>query len=499
MSDTWKQCEGHVVAGKFSLLRYLGGTEHSAVFLTERQSGKVPAKAAIKLVFADRENSDLQLSRWRQAAKLSHPHLISLYEMGRSDLGGMSLLYVVMEHADENLAQVLSDRALSSDESRAMLDSVLDALVYLHGKGFVHGHIKPGNILATGEELKISSDGVLRIGESTVRRGQRDAYDPPENADGIILVPQTMSPASDVWSLGITLVEALTRDRPLPRTDEQQDPSLPQTLLEPFLDIASHCLLQHPQSRWTVAQIAGRLEGRAPLPQIQATTQPQPPATMPARQPVDRLPRTLAKRRAYALPIAFATAVVLVAILAPRLLRHDSTAPQIPAAAVAPPLDPLSPKPRVSQPQSRPHNTFEASVAHKELTSKAPVAVPTSVHDETRSEEERATNELPPADLAKGEIAQQVAPEVLQSARDSIHGTVRVTVTVNVDRSGNVEDADLESPGPSKYFARTALQAAKLWKFKPPKIGSQGVLSTWSLRFEFTRDGTKVIPSQESP
>ena len=88
---------------------------------------------------------------------------------------------------------------------------------------------------------------------------------------------------------------------------------------------------------------------------------------------------------------------------------------------------------------------------------------------------------------------------MLQSARDSIHGTVRVTVTVNVDRAGNVEDADLESPGPSKYFARTALQAAKLWKFKPPKIGSQGVLSTWSLRFEFTRDGTKVIPSQESP
>lgn len=498
MSDTWKQCEGHVVAGKFSLLRYLGGTEHSAVFLTERQSGKVPAKAAIKLVFADRKNSELQLSRWRQAAKLSHPHLISLYEMGRSDLGGMSLLYVVMEHADENLAQVLSDRALSSDESRAMLDSVLDALVYLHGKGFVHGHIKPGNILATGEELKISSDGVLRIGESTVRRGQRDAYDPPENAGGIILVPQTMSPACDVWSLGITLVEALTRDRPLPRTDEQHDLSLPQALPEPFLEIVSHCLLRHPQSRWTVAQIAVRLEGRAPLRQVQAS-QPQSPTT-PTPRPVGQLPKTRVKRGAYALPIAVGSALVLVAILAaPRLLRHDSTAPQIPAAAVAPPLDSLSPKPRVSKPQGRPHSTFEGSVAHKESTSKAPVAVPTSVHDDTRTGEESATNELPAGDLAKGEIAQQVAPEVLQSARDSIRGTVRVTVTVNVDRAGNVEDADLESPGPSKYFARTALQAAKLWKFKPPKVGSQGVLSTWSLRFEFTRDGTKVVPSQESP
>jgi len=43
---------------------------------------------------------------------------------------------------------------------------------------------------------------------------------------------------------------------------------------------------------------------------------------------------------------------------------------------------------------------------------------------------------------------------------------VKVTVNVDVDRSGNVEDAQLESSGPSKYFARAALQAAQHWKFK---------------------------------
>jgi TonB family protein len=68
-----------------------------------------------------------------------------------------------------------------------------------------------------------------------------------------------------------------------------------------------------------------------------------------------------------------------------------------------------------------------------------------------------------------------------------------------VDRSGNVEDAELESSGPSKYFARAALQAAQLWKFKPPKVGGQGVLSNWTLRFEFTRHETTVIPTQETP
>jgi len=76
---------------------------------------------------------------------------------------------------------------------------------------------------------------------------------------------------------------------------------------------------------------------------------------------------------------------------------------------------------------------------------------------------------------------------------------VKVSVKVNVDRSGNVEDAELQSPGPSKYFARAALKAAQDWKFKPPMVGGQGVLSTWTLRFDFKRDGTTVVPTQEMP
>jgi len=55
--------------------RYLGGSEHSAVFLTEFHKGERPLKAAIKLIPAPQENSELQLSRWRLAAELSHPTL----------------------------------------------------------------------------------------------------------------------------------------------------------------------------------------------------------------------------------------------------------------------------------------------------------------------------------------------------------------------------------------------------------------------------------------
>src|SRR6266849_5626935 len=143
--EAWKQWEGRVVIGGFQLRQYLGASDHSAVFLTER-SEREPQKVAIKLISADPSNAELQLTRWRLAAKLSHPHLIRLFQIGRCRLGNMPLLYVVMEYAEENLSQVLARRPLTPAEARDMLGPVLDALAYLHGQGFVHGDIKPANV-----------------------------------------------------------------------------------------------------------------------------------------------------------------------------------------------------------------------------------------------------------------------------------------------------------------------------------------------------------------
>jgi hypothetical protein len=75
MTESWKNWEGQVADGQFHLRQYLGGSDHSAVFLTERES----QKAAIKFIPADPDNAETQLSRWRQAAKLSHPHLLRIF------------------------------------------------------------------------------------------------------------------------------------------------------------------------------------------------------------------------------------------------------------------------------------------------------------------------------------------------------------------------------------------------------------------------------------
>ena len=500
MSEIWKQWEGQVIDEQFPLLRYLGGSERCAVFLTERHEGELLVKAAIKLIPATPENGELRLSRWRLAAELSHPNLIPVYEMGHFDLGGVHHVYVVMEYAEENLAQILSSRALTDAEARPMLASVLDVLAYLHGKGFVHGHMKPANIMASGDELKVSSDGLRRAGESLDGLDYPDAYGAPENAPGILSVSQQSSPAGDVWSLGMTLVETLTQNLPVVRTAEQQDPLVAQTLQEPFLDIARHCLLRHPEGRWTVAQIAARLEGRVPLPQVR-TIPLKVRTPVPVPQPVARPSMPPANRRSYTAPIAIGFVLFLVAILTgARLLHRNPNAPQVPAATVEQPLAPPAPSHAPPSPQVHPNNAYSSSIVEEERSTKAPAAVPAMIHPETIHEEEtEAVAKLPVGSVVRGEVIHQATPEVLQSARDTIRGTVRVSVKVNVDRSGNVEDAELESHGPSKYFARAALAAAQNWKFEPPKVGGRAVLSNWTLQFEFSRYDTTVVPTQELP
>src|SRR5580704_19166865 len=235
MTEASKQWEGQIVEGIFPLRQYLGGSDHSAVFLTEYSEGG-QQKAAIKFFPADSATADSQISSWESAAQLSHPNLLRLFRGGRCRIEGNDLLYLVMEYAEEDLADILPQRALSPEETRDMLGPVLDALEYLHGKGFVHGDLKPANILATGDHLKLSSDAISRIGEAQSASKKAGIYDPPEASSGML------TPAADVWSLGATLVEVLTQHLPDWQPAPNPQPVVPVTLPAPFLEIARQCL-----------------------------------------------------------------------------------------------------------------------------------------------------------------------------------------------------------------------------------------------------------------
>jgi len=183
-----------------------------------------------------------------------------------------------------------------------------------------------------------------------------------------------------------------------------------------------------------------------------------------------------------------------------RLSQHRLEAPQAPAAALEQPVAPLAQSQEKQLSRELPAKAPQLSAMPEEQNSTAATAVAASIHPEALHEEEtNVVAKLPAGSQARGEVAQQVLPDILDSARKSIRGTVRVRVKVDVDHSGNVEGAELESRGPSKYFAREALQAAQLWRFRPASVSGKGVLSSWILQFEFTRDGTTVVPTQEIP
>jgi TonB family protein len=90
-------------------------------------------------------------------------------------------------------------------------------------------------------------------------------------------------------------------------------------------------------------------------------------------------------------------------------------------------------------------------------------------------------------------------PDLLPGAVASIHGQVNVKVRVAVDATGAVSNASLDSPGPSKYFANAALEAARRWRFKAAQARGQAVASVWMLQFQFKQSGTDVMPVEVTP
>ncbi|MEP6549045.1 MAG: hypothetical protein ABJD53_16430 [Gammaproteobacteria bacterium] len=428
MTEDWTKWESLVINGEYPLRRFHTRSDHSVVFLTEYT--KNPATdAVIKLIPADPTASEAQLVRWKAAAALSHPHLIRIFDVGRCQLGGHPFLFVVMEYAEQTLAQILPTRALNLEEVQALLPPTIDALAFLHGRNLAHGGLKPPNFLVVNDQLKLASDRVQPI----------DLKDGP-------------TAAGDIRSLGATLIEALTQHPP---DESAESTSLPDALPSAFADTLRRCLSANPADRPTIANLDAQLKG-APPPLVLS---PPPAATVPPRVTVAPGPPvaavascvfapaapastpTLPRKRLWVSVIAAALVLFAVAWAGSRLFHGQPKAPQ-PAISTAPP---------------------EAQPAAPAATAASAPPIP-----------------VPPS------VVHQEMPDVSRRARASIRGTIKVSVRVSVDRSGKVTAQTLENRGSSRYFARVAGDAAMKWRFAPDSQDSR----RWLLQFEFSRDGT---------
>jgi TonB family protein len=555
-TDVWKKWEGQVVDHKYQLQRFLGSTDHSVVFLAEFHDPG-PRQAAVKFISAEFGNKDEQISAWKEASNLSHPNLIQIYGAGLCQIEEMSLLYVAMEYAEENLSQVLPHRALMADETSQVLNSVVDVLVYLHGKNLVHGHIKPSNILANGELLKLSSDTIFPGGEVRDMRRERSAYDAPE------LPTSACTPAADVWSLGVALVEAVTQQHAVLPFNEQADPIIPAAVREPYLEISKYALRREPRLRWTSARIAEQLNPVAaaarsvaagagasartavasassstmaaviaaaappvrPATQVPLSTEPAIPLAKqaPAERVRPEVSRGPAREMAavgrdtlvlpdYVIPLFAGILFVVALILIPFVLRHRTT-PQAsdPASNAARSAAPSTTHPVAApDPKATVGNAPSAAPAElppakpvAETPTVSPVRTPPATPAPAAIRSKDSTPAVAPKassiSAGKGEVLDQATPEASAKALASIHGTVRVGVKVRVDAAGNVSNANLDSAGPSRYFADLSLKAARQWVFTPPEADGKSVPSDWKIQFHYTQSGVQMSSEQVAP
>lgn len=447
MREAWTRWQGHVINGMFRLGRYLGCSNHSGVFLTV-STARRPPEVAVKLIPTNRVLAEAQLPRWKRAGALAHPHLLRLWEWGGCQLDGLPYLYVVMEYADQTLAQLLQHRALTDDEAREMLLPTLDALAFLHDRDLVQGQLKPANILVIGNQLKLASDTIRRANAGTMSANTGTAHDPPEARHG------GDSTADDIWALGVTLFEALTR-RP-PSGSIREAIVLPPDFSPVFRNVVVSCLSPSPQERpclpELVAWARGRSAGGAPAATIQSaalihpepgTLEPASPQTLSpqlapeAARPAPSMAHS-AKPRAMLTVTLGAALILALGWTGVRVLRTHRT-PAPPPPPVQAPGGSLSQTPRDAGPATA---ALRAPVPTVSTTNAARREVSTS-----------------PSTL------DEAIPDVPRSARRTLRGHIKVWVRVIVEPDGSVFAAVADRAGPSRYFQRLAIEAAKKGRF----------------------------------
>jgi eukaryotic-like serine/threonine-protein kinase len=209
----------------------------------------------------------------RHSAGLSHQGIAAVYDFGEGDPSAgadTGSPYLVMELVPgEPLSTLVSrDGRLSPDRTLDVVGQAAFGLQAAHDAGVVHRDIKPGNILVTPDgTVKITDFGISRAANSAplTRTGSimgTAYYISPEQASG-----RSVTPASDVYSLGIVAYECLTGRRPFDGDTpvsvalaqvNQEPPALPDDLPAPVRDLVMQMLAKDPAGRPASAGDLGR-------------------------------------------------------------------------------------------------------------------------------------------------------------------------------------------------------------------------------------------------
>lgn len=265
----WAGLSGTVLSGGYEAGEIIQAHAQMATFRA-RVLGDWSAHALLNFYCASGPEADEQLALWFSAKELQHQNLTSPWTSGRFENDGASLIYVVVPGADETLAGLLAERPVTIEEAHELLSSLRRGLAYLHGQGWVHGHLSPEQVLAIGDSIRISTELAYKINTAPAMNLAKPKYVAPEAVDG------NVTTAADVWCLGATMFEALTQKVYSPALFSEIA-GLP----APFNEILEKCLDPNPQTRTRIERIGARATSVRPAPVVD----PVPPAPVTATPP----------------------------------------------------------------------------------------------------------------------------------------------------------------------------------------------------------------------
>jgi len=240
-----------IVAGRYEIERPLGHGAMAVVDLArDRELGRLVAlKRLAENLARDADLRERFLREGRLAARLNHPNIVRVFDVGEAD----GRPYIAMEHVDgETVADLIARRGtVPAREASALGVQAARALAAAHAAGLVHRDVKPHNLL-------LRRDGVLKLGDFGIAVGLEGtrltlagtvlgtaAYLAPEQARA-----EEVTAAADVYALGLVLVELLTGH---PNRNARVNGALGPTI--------KRCLEKDPRLRPSAAEVERELEG----------------------------------------------------------------------------------------------------------------------------------------------------------------------------------------------------------------------------------------------